>query len=119
MNILLDDSISPAALGALREIVRRLQRNEITPAQATVQAESITPKAGKLFDVADWSDGAKATLYASIIGAIALVAAAKMSSSGGGDQPPIVIENIIETRTNSLRDSTSLPYIPIPTPRPK
>ncbi|PBB20553.1 hypothetical protein CK219_05295 [Mesorhizobium sp. WSM4313] len=119
MNVLLDGDISQAALGALRNIVERLQRNEITPAQARTEAESITPKAGRLFDIADWSDGAKATLYASIIGGIALIAAAKMSSGGSPQPPQIVIENVIERQKDALRDSTSLPYIPVPTPRPK
>lgn len=124
LNILLGDSISQAALGALKEIVEQLQRNEITPAQAKARAEIISPKAGGLFDIADWSDTTKSTLYASIIGdasiigGIALVAAAKMS--GGSAPPPqIVVQNIIERQQHALRDSTSLPYIPVPTPRPK
>ncbi|PBC01232.1 hypothetical protein CK220_27305 [Mesorhizobium sp. WSM3860] len=119
LNVLLDGSISQAALTALREIVERLQRNEITPVQAKAQAESIVPKAGRLFDIANWSDTAQATLYASIIGAIAIVAAAKLSSSGSAPPPQIVIENVIDRQKDVLRDSTSLPYIPVPTPRPK
>lgn len=119
LNLLLDESVSPKALAHLKGIVERLQRNEITPAQAKAEAETVAPKAGKLFDIADWSDTAKATLYAAIIGGISLVAAAKMSSSGAAPAPQVVIERVIERRTETLRDSTSLPYIPVPTPRPK
>lgn len=123
LNFLMDGSISPQTLAALRRLAERLQRNEITPEQAKTEAEKIAPKAGRLFDVADWSDGAKATLYASIIGAIALVAAAKLSVSGGSNPPPIAIEQTVESamdrQKERLRNSTSLPYIPIPTPRPK
>lgn len=63
---------------------------------------------------------AKATLYAAVIGAIALVSAAKISSpSTPADRPQIVVERVIERQSEKLRDSTSLPYIPTPSPRPK
>lgn len=118
LNILLDESISAEALGKLKGIAERLQRDEISPAQAKAEAEKVTPKAGKLFDIADWSDTAKATLYAAVIGAVALVVAAKVSS-GGGAPAPQSVERIIEPQADRLRDSTALSYIPIPAPRPK
>jgi hypothetical protein len=44
---------------------------------AKAQAEALSPRLGKLFDVANWSDNARATLYASIIlGAMTLLASA-------------------------------------------
>jgi hypothetical protein len=60
---------------------KQAQANKITPEEAKEQAERVVLGAGRLFDIANRGDQAKATLYASIIGTIALVVAAKVSSS--------------------------------------
>ena len=81
LDILLDSSISPKALEALKRLAEQAQNGEISPERAKKEAEAISPKAGKLFDVSNWSDQAKATLYAAIIGATAVVVAARIASS--------------------------------------
>ena len=118
LNLIVDPSISPEALSALRDIVIRLQKDEITPEEAKASAEKLSPKLGGLFDIANWDGQAKATLYAAIIGATALLASAKISSN---EAPTIniqpVVERVIERRTEMLKYSIS--SIPVPTPRPK
>ncbi len=83
----------------------------------------ISPEAGKIFDIANRSDQPKATLYAAIIGATALVFAARMSSSPNltvNLQP--VVERIIEGEKPDLKDrlkSSSAIAPPIPRRKPK
>ncbi|TPJ53219.1 hypothetical protein [Mesorhizobium sp. B2-7-1] len=50
MNVELDSSISPAALSALRELIEKLQRSEITPQEAVLQASGINPSLGRLVE---------------------------------------------------------------------
>lgn len=85
LNILLDPSISPEALQALKSIAEKFQRNEISAEEAQRAAEAVVPGTGKLFDVKNWSDIAQATLAASIIGAIGIVAAAGINATKTGD----------------------------------
>jgi hypothetical protein len=93
INLLLDASISPQALGALRKIAELAEAQKISAEQAKHEAERVVPGGGRLFDVSNWSDQARATLYASIIGAIAVVAAAKLSSCSS---PNVVVHPTIE-----------------------
>jgi hypothetical protein len=123
LKVLLDESVPREALELLKQIAERLQRDEISPEQAKAEAEKISPKAGRLFDIGDWSDNAKATLLAAIFTAAAMVGSAAISSRS--NSPPtvqitnqVVVERIIDRTKDVLRDSTALPYIPIPTPRP-
>ena len=121
LSVLFDTSISSEALAAIQAIVFKLQQNEISVADAKVQVEKIAPKAGRLFDVASWDGGAKATLYASIIGAIAIIVVARMASSSSQSQvfPEIVVERVIEKSIDRLSDSAAPIFIPFPTPRPE
>jgi hypothetical protein len=81
INLLVDPSISHEALAALKKVAEDARANKITLDQAKQRAEQIAPGTGRLFDIANWGDQAKATLYASIIGAIAVIAAARMTSN--------------------------------------
>jgi hypothetical protein len=123
LNLLIDPSISPAALSALRDLAEAVRAGRISAEEAKRTAEKIHPKAGKLFDVANWSDQAKATLYAALIGATAVLGAAKIASSPNQTvtiNP--VIERVIERRKNDLLSSSSMKPIanpPLPRPRPK
>lgn len=81
LNVLLDQSIPSAALDELRRIAEQLQRAEITPAEAKTRATAVAPKAAKLFDVANWSESSRAAVLVAIIGAIGVVAAARMGGS--------------------------------------
>lgn len=116
LDILLSPSISPQALSALKQIFEKLQKEEISSEKAKAEAEAIFLGAGRLFDIADWGDGAKATLYASIIGAIALVTAAKISKPESFSQQPASIERSMEDLKGTV---TSPPRIPTPKWRPK
>jgi hypothetical protein len=81
LQLLLDPSISHEALLALRPVVELLQRSAISLDEAKRRAEAVVPNGGRLFDIGSWSDQAKATFYAAIIGAIAVVVAAKLASA--------------------------------------
>ena len=126
LNILIDRSISPESLAEIRRIAERLQQGEISVPQAKAEAEKISPKAGKLFDIANWSDQAKATLYAAIIGATAIIVAARMASS---PDPTVSVQPVIEriiqeekpSLKNILKSSSAIapPKIPIPHRKPK
>lgn len=120
LSLLLDSSIAPDALKAIGALVERVQRQEIDLDDARRAAEKIAPAAGRLFDIANWSDQAKATLYASIIGAVAVIAAAKLSGGSttiNNYQP--VVERVIEKSEERWLTGTSLSRVPTPIPRPK
>jgi hypothetical protein len=97
LNLLLDPSISLLALGAIRKLAERAKAGEIDAQEAKREAEKIHPKAGSLFDIANWSDQAKATLYASLIAAVAVIAAARIASSPSQTMiiSPTVIERVV------------------------
>ena len=126
LNVLIDPSITPEALGEIRRIAERLQQGEISVPQAKAEAEKISPKAGQLFDIANWPPQAKATLYAAIIGATAIIAAARMASS---PDPTVIVQPVIErviqeekpSLKNDLKSSSALvpPKMPIPPRKPK
>jgi hypothetical protein len=123
LNLLLDPSISPTALAAVKDLAEAVSAGRISAEEAKRAAEKIHPKAGRLFDVANWSDQAKATLYAAIIGAAAVLGAAKIASSPNQTvtiNP--VIERVIERRKDDLLSSSSMKPIenpPLPRPQPK
>jgi hypothetical protein len=110
LNVLIDPSISPEALDAIKRLAQQLQKGEISPEQAKREAEKISPKLAKLFDISDWSDQAKATIYAAIIGAVAVVIAAKIASTSRQtvNVNPVVIERVIESPKKDLLSSTIL-----------
>ncbi len=115
LNLLLDPTITPAALTAIRQLALRVKQGEISPEDAKKQAAEIFPAAGRLFDVADWSGQAKATLCAGIITAVALVAAAKMTSG-----PTHMTNNITHVVERTVGNSTmNIDDLPIPQPKPK
>jgi hypothetical protein len=122
LNVLIDPSISPAALVAIRNLALAVSLGQVSPAEAKKEAEKIHPKAGKLFDVANWSDQAKATLYAAVIGAVAVVGAARIATNSSSKDSPIVIERIIDRKKDDLLSTFALQPIgkpPLPRPRPK
>jgi hypothetical protein len=121
LKLLVHNTISMEALSALCRLAERAQSGEITPEEAQEKAEEIVPGTGKLFDVHNWSDQAKATLYASIIGAIAILVAAKIASAPNQNiniQP--VVERVIEPadqNSSSVMAPTDTP--PPPKRKPK
>src|SRR5579862_6010579 len=103
IEFLRDPSIPLPALGAIRRLAERAQGGEISPAEAKREAKKIHPKAEKLFDISNWSDQAKATLYASIIGAVAVVAAARIASGPTTIvQPTTFIERVVPKDTKPI-----------------
>lgn len=117
LQILIDPSISADALAAIRKLAEQVRDAAITPEAAQAEAERIAPGTGRLFDIRSWSDQAQATLLAAIIGATALIGAAKISQAPSQTvnvQP--VIERLVETHSSQLLNSTSL--VPLPPRKP-
>lgn len=121
LNMLVDGSISPQALAAIRDLAEAARRGMISAAEAKKAAEKIHPKAGRLFDVKDWSDQAKATLYAAIIASATAIAVARIAHTPS--QTVImqqVTERVVSKRnllsSSMLSDSTKTP---LPKRRPK
>jgi hypothetical protein len=112
LELLLDPSVSSEMLEAFRRLATDVQTGRITPEAAEREAEKIHPKAAKLFNVASWSDQAKATLYGPIVGSIigsiiAGVITARMSSPPTQNltvQP--VIERVVPLPTGITRPPT-------------
>ncbi|WP_156150837.1 hypothetical protein [Hyphomicrobium sp. 99] len=109
IDVLLDPSVSAEALVALRFILEAARDNKISQPEAKRQAEKIVPGSGRLFDIGNWGDQAKATLYASVIGAIALVTAAKLSASSSSTT---VIQPVIERIIPMPQEYKPLPGLP-------
>ena len=116
LDLLLDPTISPEALNALIAIALRLKRREITPPKAKELAEKISPRLGGLFDVANWSDTARSHLYAGIIGAAAILAAARMNTPTIVVQP--VVERVIERTVTAPPPNKKRPLPGLPGGRP-
>jgi hypothetical protein len=106
VRILFDGSFGPMILAQLATIAEKAKAGQISAEAAKRQAQKLHPKAGKLFDVANWSDQAKATLYAAIIGAAALIGAAKLSSG-----PTVIVNPPAVTVIHKN-------YKPVPPPSP-
>lgn len=124
LNLLIDASISPQSLAALRDLAEAAQRGVISAAEAKKAAEKIHPKAGRLFDVAQWSDQAKATLYGAIIASATAIAVARMATAPSQTvimQP--VIERVVSKQdllsSSSLSGTGQTAKAPLPKPRPK
>lgn len=111
LNILIDPSISRNALLALQKLAEAVQRGQITNENALKAAQKIHPKAAQLFNISEWGDQAKATLYASIIAGTALLVAAKMSQTETTNFTIIdqqTIGHVTNINTKDLISSTSL-----------
>jgi hypothetical protein len=109
VDVLLHPSVSKELLAALTAVIEAARDNRISEQEARKQADKIVPGSGRLFDIANWSGQAKATLYGSIIGAIAMVAAAKIASS---PSQTVVLQPVIERVAAEPKDRGSLPGLP-------
>lgn len=90
LSILIDPSISQEALAAIRELVGKVERKELTPEQAAAEAKKISPTLAGLFDPATWSPEVKAA----IIGVVGLLLAQSSSCSVNINYSPTTIERI-------------------------
>jgi hypothetical protein len=121
IRLLVDQSISPNALESLKKLVMAVQSGEISPDYAQREAEKVHHGWGKFFNVSQWSDQAKATLFAAIISGTTAIVATRISSP-----PTVVIQQpaitrVVTERNKSLLGSTSMyPFVQHgPRPRPE
>jgi hypothetical protein len=94
LEIFLSSTVSREARLALMLIVEEVQANKITLKEAARAAEKIKRGSGKLFDVAHWSDQAKAQLFAGILvaGATLTLAAATVAAPYFAPTPAITVQ---------------------------
>jgi hypothetical protein len=110
IRLLLDPNVSAEALDALQKLLRAVLAGEMTPEDAIKEAEKVHRGWGKLFNISEWSDQAKATLFASILTATAAFAGARMSSPPPvtvNVDPPTIVQSVPPTKRDLL-GSTSL-----------
>ncbi len=65
LNVILDSSVSPDALQALLDLVRRVETGNLSPQEADKQAAKISPELRGFFSRIDWSN-----TTATIVGAV-------------------------------------------------
>lgn len=87
LNILIDPSISPEALAAIKDIAERALAGAIRPEEAKKEAEAVHPTAGALFDPTSWTQP-QAIVYAAIIAAVGAVLAAGITAAGNYASKP-------------------------------
>jgi hypothetical protein len=74
LQLILDPALPEEARRALLALVEKVKDRTLDLEQAKSEAEKISPKAARLFDIAEWSDGAKAALFGSVLMAGATLA---------------------------------------------
>ena len=77
LNVLVDPAISADALMALRSIVLRLQRGELTAEEAERQASEASPRLGGLLNFRTWPLEARSIVIAALITAAGEVIGAR------------------------------------------
>jgi hypothetical protein len=109
INFLLDPRV-PAE--ALRKIIESIQAGKITPEQAVNEAEKVHAGWGKLFNISRWSANTL-TLSTSLLSAIAIIAAARISSPPAQtvtiNTPPAIIQFIAHTKSDLLGSTSITP----------
>jgi hypothetical protein len=113
LDLLLDPSISPEALAAIRELATKLHDGQITPEEAKTEISRIAPQAAGIFK--GWT---RAEMIAGAGLIVAILALAKPSSAPSVTVQPI-IERTIERPSLDLLSSSALTKVPLPRPRPK
>lgn len=83
LNVLLDPSISPEALEALKDLISKVETGEITPEQAQEKAASFEPKFTEFFSKIDWPNQAVGLF----VGVIAGLIVARMTTQQPADTP--------------------------------
>jgi hypothetical protein len=126
LHLILDANIPVEARRALVALVEKVRDDAIDLKQARTEAEKISPKAARLFDIADWPAEAKAALYAGILVAAATLAAPRLSPAP--ERPPVIINQTfsppgprkeLRQRFTSTTALTPIPRLPTPNPHRK
>jgi hypothetical protein len=94
LKVFLAPTVSLEARAAILELAIALQEARISVAEAIMEAEKIDHRFGGIFDIADWSDQAKAILLGSILASAATVAvaAATIAAPYFAPTPTVVVQ---------------------------
>jgi hypothetical protein len=115
LNVLIDPTISVDALIALRNIVVRLQRGELTAEEAEREATKVVQNFGDLLNFRTWPPEARAIVIAALIAAIGSIISARST-------PPDVTTLNIHPVTERISESPKEPSrkrARVSKPRPK
>ena len=115
LDVLVDPTISVDALVALRNIVLRLQRRELTAEEAEREASKAAQNFGGLLNFRTWPPEARAIVIAALIAAIGSIIAARST-------PPDVISVNIRPVTERISEAPKEPSrkrTRVSKPRPK
>ncbi len=109
LNIFLASTVSPEARAAVIHLIEQVQANKIALAEAKARAEKIDRRLGGLFDLASWSDQARAQFFGLIIAAgvtagATLVAGALNAIATHYAPPPTVIVQAPGAQQPDLRE---------------
>jgi hypothetical protein len=92
LEIIFSSGVSPEARTALARLIAAVQGNEIALDDAKRQAEKISPKLGKIFDIENWSGEAKAAFFGSVLLSIATFAGAAATLAAPHFAPPTIVQ---------------------------
>jgi len=118
LNVLIDPSISPEALAALKDIIEKVLDGKLAPELAEAAVRKIAPKAVGLFK--NWTRAEVIALAAPLLAAITAIVIAKTTPPATtivNVQP--VIEIVVERSRHGWLSSSSLSKTPLPRPKPK
>lgn len=109
-EVLADADLPPGALAALQDLLERAQNSRMPISVVKAEAERISPKLGKLFDIQNWNSDAKAILLAGLISAAAQFGAAWINRQGDQPAAPITVNtyNNYTTIINEAPDTAPI-----------
>ena len=123
IKILLDPNLFLEIKQAISNLIRRVQANETSLEEAKDEAEKLSPSAGRLFDVSNWSTEAQVALFGACLMAAATLVAPRLSTPASNTE--IHIHNTIKVSQklnikDELQNTTAIPPVPpIPSRNPK
>lgn len=119
LNVLVDPTISVDALIALRNIVVRLQRGELTAEEAEREATKAVQNFGGLLNFRTWPPEARAIVIAALIAAIGSIIAARSTAP---DVTTVHIHPVTERISEAPKEPSrkrTRPRISKPRPKPR
>jgi hypothetical protein len=117
LNAVLSPDVSLEARAALMRLVVSVQEKRLGLDEAKRQAEQISPKLGKIFDISEWSGDARAAFLGSVMLTIATLAVAGATVTAPLFSPAPVVQVInapppqpaTGSRRRDLLSSTAMP----------
>lgn len=127
-RVIEDGNFTAEEIRQILSLIEKARRENLTQDQIKEEAAKVSPKIASFFDIANWSDMAKATLLTAVLGSLTALGVAAMARNGGPQ--PATTNNIFIT--NVVREiqapatyqvappvSEKPPLRPRPRPKPR